>query len=263
MHTSLTGAEGHDPYAPCTPKQLADKNYDYWALGHIHLRGEHGLSDAAPVVFSGNIQGRHIRESGERGCVLIDIDSSGNCQRVFHPLDVVRWQSCIINVAEMSHIDDVVEAFQQWVLDNVSTAEHRLLVVRVELVGSSPLHANLHRQQNQLTATLRATCVAHGGDQIWLETVRVKTSTPIDQPIDLQLEGPMESLKTVIEELKSAANLAEIIEEELRSLTKKLPDELAGVDTAIDVHDAAWVQALVESASAEIQGRLQTLEAGP
>jgi hypothetical protein len=73
----------------------------------------------------------------------------------------------------------------------------------------------------------------------------------------------MESLTTVIEELKSAPNLAEIVEEELRTLTKKLPDELASVDTAIDVHDAAWVQALVESASAEIQGRLQTLEAGP
>ncbi len=40
LHTSLTGAEGHDPYAPCTPAQLADKRYDYWALGHIHARAE-------------------------------------------------------------------------------------------------------------------------------------------------------------------------------------------------------------------------------
>ena len=33
LHTSLDGAVGHAPYAPCTPQQLADKEYDYWALG--------------------------------------------------------------------------------------------------------------------------------------------------------------------------------------------------------------------------------------
>ena len=59
LHTSLTGVEGHEPYAPCTPAQLADKNYDYWALGHVHTRAMCGLKDAAPVVFSGNVQGRH------------------------------------------------------------------------------------------------------------------------------------------------------------------------------------------------------------
>ena len=261
LHTSLTGAEGHDPYAPCTPAMLSDKHYDYWALGHIHQRGEHGLADAAPVVFSGNIQGRHIREAGQRGCVLVEIDSSGSCQRVFHPLDVVRWQMCTIDVSRMSHTDDVIEEFQSWVVQQAASAQHRLLVVRVELVGASALHSELHRQHNNLQAALRATCVAHGGDQAWLESLRVKTSALANPAIDqLQLEGPMESLHAVIEELKSDPQLAAVIEDELRSLTKKLPDELLGVDAAIDVHDPASLRALVESAAAEIQGRLHMTE---
>ncbi len=262
LHTSLTGAEGHDPYAPCTPKQLADKHYDYWALGHIHQRGEHGLDDAAPVVFSGNIQGRHIRESGQRGCVLVEIDSSGSCQRVFHPLDVVRWQMCTIDVSRMSYTDDVVEEFQSWVVQQAASAQHRLLVVRVELVGASALHTDLHRQHNNLQAALRATCVAHGGDQAWLESLRVKTSALANPMLDqLQLDGPMESLNAVIEELQSDPELAAVIEDELRGLTKKLPDELLGVDAAIDVHDPASLRALVESAAAEIRGRLHMTEA--
>ena len=38
MHTSLAGASGHDPYAPCSLDDLRAKNFQYWALGHIHKR---------------------------------------------------------------------------------------------------------------------------------------------------------------------------------------------------------------------------------
>ena len=36
LHTSLSGAPGHDTYAPCKLSDLLAKGYDYWALGHIH-----------------------------------------------------------------------------------------------------------------------------------------------------------------------------------------------------------------------------------
>ena len=32
------GSEAHSPYAPTTPETLAASGYDYWALGHVHLR---------------------------------------------------------------------------------------------------------------------------------------------------------------------------------------------------------------------------------
>ncbi len=260
LHTSLTGAEGHDPYAPCTPAQLAEKHYDYWALGHIHQRGEHGLADAAPVVFSGNLQGRHIREAGEKGCVLLNIDASGRCERVFHPLDVVRWQRCTIDVTNMSHTDEVVDAFQSWLADNIARADQRLLVTRVQLVGATSLHTRFHRQRGQLQAALRATSVSHGADRVWLEKVRVKTTAQQQPATAVELEGPLESLTAVIDELKTDPNLKTIIEDELRSLIKKLPSEVEGSDISLDVDDPNWIEQLIESASAEIQGRLQTPE---
>jgi exonuclease SbcD len=39
LHTALSGREGHQPYAPTTADRLADKGYDYWALGHVHKPG--------------------------------------------------------------------------------------------------------------------------------------------------------------------------------------------------------------------------------
>ncbi|MAZ85945.1 MAG: DNA repair exonuclease, partial [Hoeflea sp.] len=41
MHTSLAGAPGHDPYAPCKLADLQGWGFDYWALGHVHVRTEY------------------------------------------------------------------------------------------------------------------------------------------------------------------------------------------------------------------------------
>ncbi|MCY4444743.1 MAG: DNA repair exonuclease [Proteobacteria bacterium] len=60
LHTSLNGREGDANYAPCSLDDLCTKGYDYWALGHVHTREVVCPSDPA-VVFSGCLQGRHIK----------------------------------------------------------------------------------------------------------------------------------------------------------------------------------------------------------
>ena len=72
LHTAVGDDSMHSNYAPCTVEQLADHGYDYWALGHIHLRGElHG--HPSWIVFPGNLQGRHINEEGEKGATLVRV----------------------------------------------------------------------------------------------------------------------------------------------------------------------------------------------
>jgi DNA repair exonuclease SbcCD nuclease subunit len=36
LHTSLAGDPRHDTYAPTSERVLVGKDYDYWALGHVH-----------------------------------------------------------------------------------------------------------------------------------------------------------------------------------------------------------------------------------
>ena len=69
LHTALDGREGHDPYAPTRVETLRGKGYDYWALGHVHAREV--VSREPWIVFPGNLQARHLRETGSKGATLV------------------------------------------------------------------------------------------------------------------------------------------------------------------------------------------------
>jgi len=91
------GAKGTSPYAPCSVEGLLSKNYDYWALGHVHRREL--LHENPWIVFSGNIQGRHVNESGRKGCTLVTVEN-GRCSCVEHrDLNVVTWAVCEVNAS--------------------------------------------------------------------------------------------------------------------------------------------------------------------
>jgi DNA repair exonuclease SbcCD nuclease subunit len=257
LHTSLTGAEGHDPYSPCTPAQLADKQYDYWALGHVHVRGNHEIQGAAPVVFSGNLQGRHVRELGPKGCVIVEIDDRNRCTTRFRELDVVRWEVCRLDVSDLQHPDQVADRFQAWLAQALPEAGSRLLVIRVELVGETDLLHLLRRGLNSLQASLQAIAVTYGRDQVWLESVKLRCTIPEDGRPPVDLEGPLESLTAVIDQMKCEEDLQDIMVEELSKLARKLPHELSGEDPALRLDDPEWTNELLEAAASEVMGRLQ------
>ena len=89
LHTGATGREGHELYAPCKIQDLASKGYDYWALGHIHKREI--LLDSPLILYPGNIQGRHIRETGPKGCIVATVGDDASTVIEEVSLDVVRW----------------------------------------------------------------------------------------------------------------------------------------------------------------------------
>lgn len=72
LHTSAEDPGDHETYAPCRVANLTLKRYDYWALGHIHARRV--LAERPWIVFPGNLQGRHSRETGPKGCTLVTIE---------------------------------------------------------------------------------------------------------------------------------------------------------------------------------------------
>jgi hypothetical protein len=72
------------------------------------------------------------------------------------------------------------------------------------------------------------------------------------------MDGPLESLAAVIDELKNDPGAGGVIEHELRSLLKKLPTELGVDNQTLSVEDPAWVADLIESASSEVLARLQS-----
>ena len=91
MHAQeRAGTSAHNVYAPFSLSELQNLNYNYFALGHIHLRQV--LSETPLIVYPGNIQGRHINETGPKGCYLGTIDEQTKQTKIhFVQTSSITW----------------------------------------------------------------------------------------------------------------------------------------------------------------------------
>jgi exonuclease SbcD len=176
LHTSLDGRPGHAPYAPCALEQLRARGYDYWALGHVHAREV--LAREPWIVFSGNLQGRHIHETGPKGASLVTTDQ-GLIRSVEHrAVDVVRWARCEVFLEDARSFEDALECSARRLRQLLLEADGRLLACRVRLRGPTAAHGALACHQERLLAELRALGLAWGN--LYIERVDVETSPAID-----------------------------------------------------------------------------------
>ena len=231
LHTSLAGAEGHEPYAPCTVDELRQKQYDYWALGHVHNREI--KCDDPPVVFCGNPQGRHIREVGAKGCYLVSVDDDGRAELDFQPLDVFRWEACDVDMTDAQHADHVLELFAAELSQLTRKHAGIPLAVRVIVTGSTDAHERLVADPVAWTNHLRATALDIAAGSVWIETVKFRTSPPLGRDVATPVDGPIGELVRYVHELRDdELQLAELAEE-LADLRRKLPDDLTRGEEAL------------------------------
>jgi DNA repair protein SbcD/Mre11 len=173
LHTALTGEEGHESYAPCSLEELAAKNYDYWALGHVHVHRV--LARNPHIVFCGNLQGRNIRETGPKGAVLVTVEGGAIADTKHLSLDVVRWSLLDIVASNLGSIEDLNQRIRGEFVQALQEADGRALMVRVVIRGATGLHAELMRREHTLRASLQGT--ANGlSNEIWIEKVCLQTS---------------------------------------------------------------------------------------
>lgn len=179
LHTAATGRDGHANYAPCTVEQLAAHGYDYWALGHIHAREE--LSRQPWIVFAGNTQGRHIRETGPKGATLVSVLDGAITAVEHRPLDVVRWALIDVDLPIDADEDAALGAVRAHLDAALGEAGDRLLAVRVILRGACAAHPALVRDLGATRDRLHNEALNLGGaDAIWLEEVRILTRPALD-----------------------------------------------------------------------------------
>ncbi|WP_075619908.1 metallophosphoesterase family protein [Paenisporosarcina indica] len=110
LHGSLAGDETHAVYAPFTKEDLLSKNYDYWALGHIHKRQM--LHAEPPIVYSGNIQSRHRNEKGPKGFYDVTLDKSG-AQLNFVPTSAIIYEQIECSCKDIVHANEWIEMVEE------------------------------------------------------------------------------------------------------------------------------------------------------
>ncbi|MEJ7729899.1 MAG: metallophosphoesterase [Polyangiaceae bacterium] len=260
LHTSLTGREGHADYAPCRLETLRSRGYDYWALGHVHAREV--VSQAPWVVFPGNLQGRHARETGPKGATLLTVDA-GRVTAVEHrTLDVVRWAHCRVDVGAAADAAEAVDLVRGALEEAGEAAEGRALAARITLEGATHAHGALHAGEERLLNEVRLVATDVGADA-WVERLVVRTRGMADAA---ELAEQADAVGELVRSLRAIGDdpaALGALGEALAELSMKLPPILREGDDALGLDDPARIAAALGEVEAMILPRLLDQEDEP
>lgn len=239
LHTSLNGRAGHADYAPCKLDGLKAKGYHYWALGHVHNREI--VNENPWVVFPGNIQGRHIRETGSKGCTRVTVDGGEVTQVEHQPLDVLCWQRCSVDVGGCRNVDEVYEKTQVQLEKSLADGDGRPVIARLELHGTTLAHQKIQAQAAYLTEEFRNLALDLGGQGLWLEKVRFKTREQLGLETFMHSDEALGGLVKNLLNLDLAAESLREIDPDIDTFFNKLPPELrSGEDPFAPESAAQW-----------------------
>lgn len=251
LHTALEGYAAHANYAPCSLAELTAKGYDYWALGHVH---EHAVLQQNPwVVFPGNLQGRHIRETGARGAMLITADATGiqSVERLL--VDVLRWQVVSVDAAPATTLEDVVRlvglAFEQLIAE---TPDKIYLSVRVCIHGKTAAHGELFGLESQLREEVLGQAAGQGIERLWVEKVRLETEPLTDAAHMAARSDAIADLQKFLAQAPHDAALLAALIADFRPLVDKVPLELIQTLPQLNAIRHGDVASLVQSVTPDL-----------
>jgi len=257
LHTALGGYTEHVNYAPCSVAELTAKGYDYWALGHVH---EHAILQKSPwVVFPGNLQGRHIRETGARGAVLVTADETGiqSVERVL--VDVLRWHVVEVDASQAGTLQEVVrlagQAFERLLTE---TPESIYLSVRVCIKGKTAVHGELFGLESQLREDILGQAAGQGTDRLWVEKVRLETEPAVDAAQLATRSDAIADLQKFLDEAPEDAALLEALLQDLRPLLDRMPLDVVRAVPELDAIRTGDMAGIVKSVTPGLMAYLAT-----
>ena len=179
LHTSLE-PQANSPYAPCGLEDLRSKNYDYWALGHVHSKAEFELGPHSRAAYPGILQGRHAGETGPKGALLVTLSPATPAHIEFLPCAVLNWTELVIDAGQTVSLNQistrVAEALSQ--LLAAPTPANTLLAARLTITGATPLHGQLRYRAQQLWEQLVIQAAKTGSPHLLIEKCLVQTTAP-------------------------------------------------------------------------------------
>ncbi|MDG4892657.1 DNA repair exonuclease [Mesorhizobium sp. WSM4976] len=217
MHTSLAGSPGHDVYAPCSVADLHGHGFDYWALGHIHVRQVH--PGASTAVMPGMPQGRDINEAGQKSVTLVTIHDDRSIEIEERLTSVAQFERLSVDVTGTMEWSDAVARVRSSLETLRASIPSRHAVVRLALTGSSALSWAMIRDKDLLLA--EAEQAAEQVGDTWVE----KLELDLTQPRAEAPEGTADPIFELAASMRDDAN-SEAFRSEAKAFIQKIVADL-------------------------------------
>lgn len=247
LHTSLGGAQGHDPYAPCTLADLQATGFDYWALGHIHRRASH--PGETTVVMPGIPQGRDIGEDGNKSVTLVSVADDGSVDLEERHLATAQFERLLVDCRQLTDWLELIETLKSTLRTARREHEGEQLIVRPVLTGETPLAWRANRDIDLLHA--EAQIVAEQLGTLWIDKIEVVLATTKNT----NMGGAKEELARIIAE-RTLLPDDPAVREDVDRLLKHLPRELRGLLGDSEEETNAAIAASIQQGAAEVLARL-------
>lgn len=233
LHTNCVASSAHDRYAPCSVAELAAFGYQYWALGHVHA---HQILSRDPwIVYPGNTQGRHARETGPKGCLVVTTKGNAIEDVTFVETGTMRFSHATVTLDENDGEAELFERVEKALDAIASEGGERASAVRLELAGTTRAHGMLVREHARIEYALRSVALSRS-DGIWLEKVLFLTR-PLVPLADLRAShGLVGELLRSLEHLRTEdgePDLQTLAERALGPIRKKLKGEADEIKLAL------------------------------
>lgn len=239
LHGSLAGDVTHDVYAPFTKTQLLSKQYDYWALGHIHLRQT--LHTEPPIVYPGNLQGRHRNERGEKGFYDVSL-SKTDTTLTFIPTSSIVFERAEVSCVGISHANEWLKACLE-VIDTTSSATGDcILELRMTDVDQHAAELFSQSPEGEWLAVVRE-AAAMNERHVWVQRIKFEkqiraeaySSTIVQSVLKTMEEWDKEDWKVVLRDVyqhTSASKYLDVLTEDEVQEVKSGAESLLGKDLA-------------------------------
>lgn len=194
LHTSLNGAKGHDPYAPCSVADLHQMGFDYWALGHVHKRAVH--EGQCVIVMPGMPQGRDIGEAGQKSVTLVSISDDKKVTIEERPTSFAQFERIEIDISSIKEWSGLARQVERRLAAARAGIAANHLLARVELTGSTTLYWQVRRDQDELRTQFSDSAAML--ENCWIDKIEIHCDPPLEEASNSN--NPLSELRRLIAE---------------------------------------------------------------
>lgn len=220
------------------------------------------------IVYPGNIQGRSIKETGAKGCYIVDVDEAGRSTLQFHELDFVRWQVRDLSIEGLSNEAEWIQKVEQVIEDIRAELPELMSVVRFRLIGRGDVHKVLAEKgaaedllsELQRREAIRAERKDYKG-LVWTEGFAIESGLAIDRQRLLEEDSFLGEMLRIAEHTEHSP---EALEELLNSALKPLLEnqELRKLLSMTSQEEKlSWLRGSAEQGITMLGGMDDTVEA--